>query len=289
MKRTIKLLLVMIFIFVFILPIKALADAAPGDVFITLGEDLNHQQKQDIRNEMDVDKDVDTTYVSNKEEHDYLGDYISDQQIGTHALSSAKITLRQEGKGIDVNTNKINYVSQGMYANALVTAGVKDAKVYVTAPFTVSGTAALTGILKVYDTKTDQNVSEEQKKVANEELVRTADLGKDIGKDKATELITRVKEEMANQPVKSEEDLRQLIQKVADDLNVNLTDKQMDQLVALFDHIKNLDIDWGQVKDQLGKIRDNLDDFLNNEETQSFFQRLFDFIGSLIDKVKSWF
>ena len=29
-----------------------------------------------------------------------------------------------------------------MYLNALMTAGVKDAKVYVTAPFEVSGTAA---------------------------------------------------------------------------------------------------------------------------------------------------
>ena len=38
-----------------------------------------------------------------------------------------------------------------MYINALATAGVKDASVYVTAPFSVSGTPALTGIIKAYE------------------------------------------------------------------------------------------------------------------------------------------
>lgn len=289
MKRIIEMLMVIALVFAFVLPMKASADAAPGDVFVTLGKDLNNDQKNAILDEMGTGQDVDITYVTNEEEHKYLGDYISAKQIGTRAISSAKVTLLKEGKGVDVETHKITYVTEGMYANALVTAGVKDADIYVTAPFSVSGTAALTGILKAYDEKTDTDVSEEQKKVANEELVRTSELGKDIGKDKATELVTRVKEEMADHPVDNEDDLRQLIQKAADDIDVTLTKKQTNQLVILFNHIKNLDIDWGQVKSQLGKIRNNLDDFLNDEDTQSFFQKLSNFIGTVVDKIKSLF
>lgn len=289
MKRLLEVLMTVALVFAFVLPMKALADAAPGDVFVTLGKDLSSEQKDSILEEMGTEADVDITYVTNDEEHEYLGDYISAKQIGSRAISSAKVTLLDEGKGVDVDTHNISYVSEGMYANALVTAGVKDADVYVTAPFSVSGTAALTGILKAYDKKTDVDVSEEKKKVANEELVRTSELGKDIGKDKATELVTRVKEEMADHPVDNDEDLRKLIQKAADDLDVNITKKQQNQLVILFNHIQKLDIDWGQVKSQLGKIRKNLDDFLKDEDTQSFFQKVGAFISSVIDKIRSLF
>ncbi|HEX6923581.1 MAG TPA: DUF1002 domain-containing protein, partial [Bacillales bacterium] len=167
--------------------------------------------------------------------------------------------------------------------------GIQDAEIYVTAPFPVSGTAGLTGILKAYDEKTDINISEEQKKVANEELVRTAQLGEDIGKEKATQLVTRIKQEMAENPVETKEDLRQLIQKVSNDLDVNLTDEQMNKLVTLFNHIKNLDIDWGQLKNQLQQVSQQLDEFLSDEDTQSFFSKVLDAIGSLIEKIKSWF
>ena len=97
-------------------------------------------------------------YVTNQEEHKYLGSYISKAKIGTKALSSSKITIGEENSGLNVTTHNINWVSEQMYVNAMTTAGVKDADVYVTAPFTVSGTAALTGILKAYETTTQVKI-----------------------------------------------------------------------------------------------------------------------------------
>ncbi len=77
---------------------------------------------------------------------------------------------------------------------------MNDAEVYVTAPMqSLSGTAGLTGILKAFETASDQNISEEQKQVANEEMVRTSELGKKLGdNDKAAQFMTRVKEEIAD-------------------------------------------------------------------------------------------
>lgn len=72
-----------------------------------------------------------------------------------------------------------------MYLNALMTAGVKDAKVYVTAPFEVSGTAALTGLIKAYEVSSDEAISEDVKQVANQELVTTSELGDKIGNENA--------------------------------------------------------------------------------------------------------
>lgn len=70
---------------------------------------------------------------------------------------------------MEVQTHNISRITDEMYLNALMTAGVKDAKVYVTAPFEVSGTAALTGLMKAYETTSGEKISEDVKKVANEE------------------------------------------------------------------------------------------------------------------------
>lgn len=273
----------------FLLPAVVLADAAPGDVIITLGEDLTKQQKDQLLNEMGVAEDVEPVIVTNKEEHQYLGDYISKSQIGTRAISSSKITIGKKGSGLNVETNNITWVSEEMYANALITAGVKDADIYVTAPFEVSGTAALTGLIKAYEVTANIKIPEEQKKVANEEMVKTAELGDKVGVEKANELMSRIKEEIAKNPPKNEEDLRSLIKRLAEELGIQLTDEELNGLVSLFNRMKDLNIDWDQVTTQLEKVRDNLDEFLNREETKSFIQRFIDFVISVIEDMKSWF
>ncbi|MFA8439592.1 DUF1002 domain-containing protein [Pueribacillus sp. YX66] len=289
MKLYSRFLLVLLAISLFTFPVSALADAVAGDVIVTLGEDLTNEQKQQILNEMEVSEDIEPIYVTNKEEHEYLGNLISKAQIGTRAISSSKITIGKKGSGLNVETNHITWVSEEMYANALITAGVKDAEIYVTAPFDVSGTAALTGIIKAYEITTDIEIPEEQKRVANEEMVKTAELGDKIGMDKASELMTTIKEEIAKNPPETEEDLRALIQRIAEQLGIQLTEEELNGLVSLFNRMKNLNIDWDQVTSQLEKVRDNLGEFLNREETQSFIQRVIDFFISIIDSMKSWF
>lgn len=290
MKRSIWMFLFgLLAISFFSLPVDVSADAAPGDVIVTLGEDLTNEQKKQILNEMGVPEDIEPIYVSNKEEHQYLGKYISKAQIGSRAISSSKITIGEKGSGVNVETNNITWVSEEMYANALITAGVKDADVYVTAPFNVSGTAALTGIIKAYEISADIEIPEEQKLIANEEMVKTAELGDKVGMDKASELMTKIKEEIAKNPPETEEDLRELIQKIAKELGIELTDEELNGLVSLFNRMKDLNIDWDQVSSQLKQVRDNLDEILNSEETKSFIQKVIDFFIAIIDGIKSLF
>ncbi|MBY6035477.1 DUF1002 domain-containing protein [Fictibacillus nanhaiensis] len=273
----------------FIAPLKMLADAAPGDVIVTLGQNLTEEQKNSLVKEMDVKEDVQTVTVTNEEEHKYLGNYISKAQIGSKAISSSKITIGEKDQGLSVETNNINWVTEEMYMNALTTAGVTDAEIYVTAPFEVSGTAALTGILKAYETTAQIEIPEAQKQVANEEMVKTAKLGERIGVKEATELMTRVKEEIAKNPVQSEEDLRALIEKVAKDMGIDLTQEELNGLISLFNKMKDLNIDWNQVQSDLKNISENLGDFLNKEETQSFIQQVIALLVALIEAIKSIF
>ncbi|WP_246476568.1 DUF1002 domain-containing protein [Salicibibacter cibi] len=271
-------------------PTSAAADAAPGDIIITLGEDLSDEERETVLSEMDDGGEQDPIVeVTNEEEHEYLGEFIPAGQIGNNAISSSQITIAEAGSGIDVETNRINYVTEGMYANALVTAGVEDAEIYVTAPFEVSGTGALTGIIKAYEIETDIEIPEDQKRIANEELVQTGELSENHGTEEATELMARIKEAIAEEDVETEEDLRDLIERIADELGITLTDEEMDGLVSLFERMQNMDIDWDQVQNQIGQIRDNIDDWMSSDEAQGFVQSVLDFFSELIDTVRGWF
>lgn len=274
---------------VLMFPAFAAADAAEGDVIITLGENLTEAQKQQVLNEMNAPQNAQTITVSNAEEHKYLDGLIPKAQIGTKAISSSMITIGAAGSGVEVETHNITWVTKEMYTNALITAGVKDAKVYITAPFPVSGTAALTGLMKAYELSSDKVIPDEVKKVANEEMVKTAQLAKSIGNDQAVALLAKIKEEIAKNPPQTDADMRALIERVAKDLGITLTPDEINSLISLFNKMKNLNIDWNQVNDQLNKAKEKLSAFLQSEEGKTFIQNIIDMLKEIWQAIKSAF
>jgi uncharacterized protein YpuA (DUF1002 family) len=272
-----------------LLPYKAFADAAVGEMIVTLGENLTNEQKNMILSEMKAPNDVEVLTVTNAEEHEYLGDYIASRLIGTKAISSSAITLEEKGTGLKLESKNINWVSDEMYINALATAGVKDATVYVTAPIPVSGTAALTGVIKAYEISADKKIPEDVKQAANEEMVKTAKLGDEIGTEEASALVTKIKEEMAANPPANTEEVREVVESSAKDLGISLNEDQVQSLIDLFNKLKELNIDWNAVGDQLTAAKDKLSNFLESEEGQSFLDKLKEVFSSLIDAIKSLF
>ncbi|PSA93187.1 DUF1002 domain-containing protein [Bacillus atrophaeus] len=278
------------FVLLLTIPKVSLADAAVGDVIVTLGADLSNENRQKVLDEMNAPDNATKVTVTNKEEHEYLGKYIPRAQIGTRAISSSSITIAKKGSGLNVETHNIDTITDEMYLNALMTAGVKDAKVYVTAPFEVSGTAALTGLIKAYEVSSDEAISEDVKQVANEELVTTSKLGNDIGDKNASALIAKIKEDFAKNGVPDNKaDIEKKVDDAASELNVTLTDTQKNQLVSLFNKMKNVNIDWGQVGDQLDKAKDKITKFLDSDEGKGFIQKVIDFFVSIWNAIVSIF
>jgi len=284
-----KIMILLLLSFVLFHPIRSFADMAEGDMIVTLGENLTEEQKNNLLEEMGAPKDVQIVTVSNQEEHQYLGKYVAKSLIGTRAISSSAITIAPKGSGITVKTKNINWVTDEMYVNALITAGVKDANIYITAPISVSGTAALTGIIKAYEISADKTIPEEVKQAANQEMVETAKLGDSIGNKNAAALIAKVKEEIAKNKPKNDEELRKIIEQAAKDLNVTLTDAEMQRLIDFFNKLKDLNIDWNQVSDQLNKAKDRISKFLQSEEGQGFLEKIKQFFIWLFDAIKSIF
>ncbi|MGX1193160.1 DUF1002 domain-containing protein [Metabacillus sp. SLBN-84] len=267
-------------------PSMGLADAAPGDKIITLGKNLTEAQKDSMLSEMGADDSAQVIEVTNEEEHKYLGNYIPKAQIGTRAISSSAITIEESGAGLEVNTKNVNWVTDEMYLNALMTAGVKDASIQVSAPFEVSGTAALTGLLKAYEVSSDEAIPEDVKQVANEELVKTAELGDKVGQENASALMAKIKEEIANNGVpETDAEFRELIETSANDLGITLSEEEINSLVALFNKMKDVNIDWNQVGQQLDQAKDKISKFIDSEEGQNFLDQLKEFFIALWDAI----
>lgn len=280
--------------FTIALPTGAFADAVEGDTVVTLGKDLTLQQQDSILAEMKVPSNVNKIYVTNQEEHQYLGKYQSAATIGTRALSSAKITIAAPGSGISVKTNNITSITDATYANAVITAGLKDADIYITAPIRVSGTAALTGIIKAFEQATGKPISENQKQVANQEIVRTQDVAKSIGGDsqtagnQAAQFMNNLKQEIATQNPSTPQEYKDIIINVAGDLNINLNQTTINQLVQYGEAFSTLNIDYNQLSDQISKLRGSLGEVLS-VDPQGFFDTIFEWIGSLFSTIGSFF
>ncbi|WP_131923042.1 DUF1002 domain-containing protein [Hazenella coriacea] len=271
----------------------ASADAIPGETVVTLGKDLKDSERSALLQEMQVDpngNNVQILDVTNEEEYQYLGKYMSRNEIGTRAISSAKIVLTGDGKGMDVKTKNITAITPSMYANAAITAGIKDADIYVTAPFNVSGTAALTGIIKAFEEATGKKIDENQKQVANEEIVRTNEVAKEINDpDKAAQFMNELKKEIATERPSTPEEYRDIVINISQEFNINLSDQSINQLVQFSQNFNSLNLDWDQLSDQLSKLKGDLANVLNSEQTQGIIDSILEWLGELFSAIGDFF
>ena len=189
------------------------AGAASGDKpILALGADLSAEQRTTVLGILGVSEadlaNYDVIYVTNQEEHQYLDAYLSSSVIGTRALSSVLIRPADEGAGLNVTTYNISYCTIDMYTNALLTAGLEDADVYVAAPSNISGTSALIGAVKGYADMTGSSVDETALETAVNELVVTGEIGDVLGdSETASDIVAYIKQQIIEQGVDSDADI----------------------------------------------------------------------------------
>jgi uncharacterized protein YpuA (DUF1002 family) len=221
--------------------ITTLTGAKPAEAVISLGEDLTPVQKDRVMEyfkDWTKGKTLHYISVSNEEERKYLEGVVDENLIGSRAISSAYCELLDEGNGIEVQTENINAITPFMYANALITAGIEDARVVVAAPVEVSGTAALTGIIKAFEEASGESLKEANKYIAHEEMAQTSDLGKRIGQDQAEILIYEVKKKVAAEDINDAEAIRKIIVETSADLNIKLSERDLDRIIELMQKIQ---------------------------------------------------
>ena len=269
-----------------------LADGVEEKPYLSLGADLNKKEKATVLELLGVEEDELDEYtvvtVTNKDEHEYLDDYLSATVIGTRALSSVLVEKTDKGDGIDVTTKNITYCTEGMYQNALTTAGIEDADVVVAGPFNITGTAALVGAMNAYEDMTGETISEESKDAATNELVVTSELAEELNdSEKAEQFLALIKEEVWSADIKDQEDINEVIGNCEQKMQIELTEEQRQQIAELMEKINGLDLDLDVLKQQASDIYDELSKL--NINTEGFFAKVQAALSRILDYLSNLF
>lgn len=297
MKRITMFLVTLVVMLSFILPGNDLAYAVEvedlaGESTVVYGANLTDEQKEEVRRLLEANSEtMEEFIVTGQDIHNYIGG-----DPNSRMFSSVKITHKEEGHGIDVHIvtpDRITEVTSEMYQNALLTAGVENAVVEVAAPKPVTGGSALAGIYKAYDA-VGAELDQGRMEVANDELELTTKLSErdDLSEDKVTDLMTEIKKEIADKKPATREDVEEIIQDQLDKLEISLSEEDRQLLIDLFEKMRELNIDFGKVKEQLEEltsvIKDRVGD-MNIDLDEGFWEKVKNFINQIIDKVAAMF
>jgi uncharacterized protein YpuA (DUF1002 family) len=264
-----------------------------GLPIVVYGESLSDSQKQEVKEALGV------TDSSQVEEITANGDdlvkYIEGEDRNARMFSSAKITRKEKGEGLVIERatpGNITQVTDEMYANALLTAGVEDAVVEVASPIKVSGHSALVGIYKAYEVS-GEKLDTVRMEVANDELNLATKLAEKEGmnQEKVSELLTEIKKDIAEQNPATKEEVEQIVEEKLKDLKIELSPEDRQLLIDLFNKMKDLDINFDNVKQQLEDITSTLQDKLDtvSEDSKGFIQSILDFFKNLFESIANLF
>lgn len=268
---------------------------------VTLGADLTESQKNLVLSYFDIDdenkNDFQFITINNQEEREALGDIISLDQIGTKTYSCAYMEPTKDG-GISVDTVNLTYVTNSMLASALTTAGVENCIVKAAAPFEVSGTGALTGAMKAYEVATDEELDDQKKDIANEEIKTSIDLADEVGEDEATDAINDAKEEVIQKSADAksngadsltEDEIKKIVEDTLTKKNLKVSDEKKQELTELLQKVSEQNYDLEKIKSNLSQISEKLDSLKKEAEKTATSEETKGFFTSLWEEIKTFF
>ncbi|MBS4204599.1 DUF1002 domain-containing protein [Lederbergia citrea] len=257
---------------------------------VVYGETLTDAQKDEVRKYLNI-KDptmVEEITVSAQDLARLIGG-----NPNSRMFSSAKITLKEKGHGLvvtRVTPDNITEVTEEMYANAMLTAGIENANVEVASPVKVSGHSALLGIYKAYESR-GKTLDKGRMEVANEELDLATDLAdkKGLDEQKVGELLTEIKKSIAEQNPATREDVEKIVEEQLNKMKIELSPEDRQLLIDLFEKMRSLDINFGNVKKQLEDLSKDIGKKMEKvigdegfwDSVSNFFKKLIDAIANL--------
>ncbi len=273
MKKLLSLFLVCIFVFA--MPMTVLADSAS---VVTLGADITEAEKQAVLSYFGITdiNSVEVVQVNNAEEHSILDAYIPPEKIGNKTYSCAYIVPTASG-GLNIQMQNITYVTQETLANALMTAGINNCNLMVTAPKAVSGTGALAGVYKAYD-KMGVALDSSKKDLAVQEMVVVSQLVENHGND-INKVVAEVKKQVADKAL-TDTEVKQIIIDTANEHNISLTEEETEKLLSIVDQIMKLDYN---VESFVSSVNSTIDEITGKTNSAK------EFITNIFNNIKGFF
>ena len=242
---------------------------ADGQKVVTLGADLSEDQKNAILRYFGVaGQNIQTLTITNQDERNHLGSYVPLEQIGTHTYSCALVCPTTSG-GIQVKTANLSWVTSNMIASTLSTSGVVNCDVLAAAPFEVSGTGALTGILMAYESASGEQLDETKKEIATQEMITTTTIANTIGQQQATEIVNDTKMQVIQGNQVNQEttnDIDVIINQVAEEKNISLSDEDRQLLQDLLEEISDQNYNYDDMKETLERVEQNVNNNIDDSQ-----------------------
>ena len=294
MKRMLAIITMVALMFSFVLPGVSQAESVIneklGVPIVVYGANLSDAEKESVKKSLEVEKEAEVEELS--VDGNDLITYIKDGDSKARMYSSVKITRQDAGKGLVIQIvtgENITQVTEDMYANAMLTAGIEDAVVEVAAPKKVTGHSALVGIYKAYEVS-GETLDTDRTDVANDELNLATKFSEDAGidSDKVSELLTELKKQIAEKNPATKEEIEQIVSEQLEKLNIELSPADRQLLIDLMDKIRALDIDFSKLSTQLTDMSDKIRDKLGDIDP-GFWDKVKEFFSGLMDSIKSWF
>lgn len=261
---------------------------------LSFGSSLNQSEEAALRDYFGVSDDMEAIYVDNETAIKQLGlepDALDDYKGGWY--SSAYVKLTDQG-GINVSSKNVSLVTNEMFANALITSGILNCEVIVSAPFMVTGESALAGILAGAEEIMGESLSEENKIVAKEEIDTTLEIADEIlnnpdneinsssdSSTVASGIINDIKEQVIKDSPNSTQ-IEQIIVNVTNNYGVELSEESTERIANLMEDVNKLDIDYKDIKDTMKNISDSISESLKEAGVKLKE-------SGVLEKIGNWF
>lgn len=276
---------------------------------LSFGSSLTKNEEAALRDYFGVSDEMKAIYVDNATAIKQLGlapDALDNYTGGWY--SSAYVKLTDQG-GVQVNSKNVSLVTNEMFTNALITSGILNCEVIVSAPFMVTGESALAGILAGAEEIMGESLSEENKAVAQEEIDTTLEIADEILKDEGNEItdkgdsstvasgiINDIKEQVIKDSPNSTQ-IGQIIVNVTNNYGVELSEETQARVQNLMEEVNNLDIEYNDIKDTMQNIGNSISESLKEAgiklQESGIFEKIgnwiSDFFKNLVDWVKGLF
>lgn len=261
---------------------------------LSFGSSLNQREEAALRDYFGVSDEMEAIYVDNETAIKQLGlapDALDDYKGGWY--SSAYVKLTDQG-GINVSSKNVSLVTNEMFANALITSGILNCEVIVSAPFMVTGESVLAGILAGAEEIMGESLSEENKIVAKEEIDTTLEIADEIlnnpdneinsssdSSTVASGIINDIKQQVIKDSPNSTQ-IEQIIVNVTNNYGVELSEESTERIANLMEDVNKLDIDYKDIKETMKNIGDSISESLKEAGVKLKE-------SGVLEKIGNWF
>ncbi|MDD6534433.1 MAG: DUF1002 domain-containing protein [Methanosphaera sp.] len=214
----------------------------------------------------------------NKITSDISGRTYNENQI----LSCAMVDLNKKGSlKVDVDDSKITLVTESMYKSALNSSGISEGYVVVTSPTTATGESALAGVMKSYEKASGKEIPDELKDAANKEIYTQTQVVNEsnVSADDVADVVSEAKQKAAEENTTDKNTIINIITNITENKNINITNSSVDNIADSVSQSQS-------VQDQANNYQSQISNYVNSDDGQTLFAKIWDFINSIINPSK---